>query len=191
MNNVLEFVYGNQVVEFDISGTDVMINATEMGKIFGKEPYDFLKQEGTKKFIDALKNRFERLSSDPESELNAGNAISSDETIVRTERGKGADGGATWMTRVLALKFAAWLDPYFDIWIFDTIDRLVFNYGQKVNGLLREQIQLQADRIQAVKELQGIEAYQRLCQIDRRMAQIGKVKQQNNNDQMNLFRNDN
>jgi hypothetical protein len=78
------------VVEFDISGTDVMVNATEMGKIFGKRPVDFLKQDGTKAFIEELKVPFPAFRSDAESLLNAGNADLPEESIVRTARGKGA-----------------------------------------------------------------------------------------------------
>ncbi|WMH62864.1 hypothetical protein J3L18_31090 [Mucilaginibacter gossypii] len=41
VNAVFEFEFNNQVVEFDISDKDLMINATEMGKIFGKNPTSF------------------------------------------------------------------------------------------------------------------------------------------------------
>ncbi|WP_431198616.1 KilA-N domain-containing protein [Mucilaginibacter sp. P19] len=54
VNAVFEFEFNNQVVEFDISDKDLMINATEMGKIFGKNPTEFLKLKQTKDFIDRI-----------------------------------------------------------------------------------------------------------------------------------------
>jgi hypothetical protein len=128
--NTLEFEFNKQVIEFDISGAEVMINATEMGKIFNKEPYDFLKQEGTKRYIQELKSAIPTFRTDAESELNAGKGILKDENVVRTDRGKAVDGGSTWMHRQLALKFAAWLDPKFEVWVYQTIDKLLFDHAR-------------------------------------------------------------
>ena len=55
MNNntmqIQKFTFNDQVVEFDLKRNSLMINATQMGKIFDKLPKDFLKNESTKLFI--------------------------------------------------------------------------------------------------------------------------------------------
>jgi hypothetical protein len=39
----------------------------------------------------------------------------------------------TWMHRVLALKFAAWLHPDFEVQVYSTVDHLL--YGRQINSL--------------------------------------------------------
>ena len=51
-NSIQIFAYQDRQVEFDLSENNVMVNASEMGKIFGKLPKDFLKTEPTKNFIN-------------------------------------------------------------------------------------------------------------------------------------------
>ena len=145
--NLLEFNYENQIIEFDLSGEEVMINATEMGKVFNKKPYEFLRQEDTKRFIEELKRSIPAFRSVAATLLNAGNAVLPSENDVRsvaneeeitdlssiyhTVKGKNADGGSTWMHRLLALKFAAWLDPNFEVWIFSKIEEITFGNYKK------------------------------------------------------------
>ncbi len=44
----------------------------------------------------------------------------------------------TWMHRVLALKFAAWLNPAFEIWVYSTIERILFGkHAQREESLER------------------------------------------------------
>lgn len=89
----------------------MMINATEMAKPFGKNVGHFLENESTKKFIEVcINNRnsdYLRLNSP------------SDLIDARQKSG-------TWMHRILALKFAAWLSPEFEVWVYATIERLLF-----------------------------------------------------------------
>jgi hypothetical protein len=78
------------------SGSDVMINATHMGKAFGKKPVDFLKLEQTKSFINALEVKVKN-------------------PTFKTVKGRHHAG--TWMHKKLALKFAGWLNPEFELWV--------------------------------------------------------------------------
>jgi len=188
MSNIIEFVFDNKVVEFDVSGADVMVNATEMGKIYNKEPYDFLKQDGTKRFIAELKSAFAEFRTDPESELNAGNAVFDDEIVVRTERGKRADGGATWMHRQLALKFAAWLDPKFEVWVYRTIDTMLFEHTRKTTDELKEKARLTDRKDEIIQQLQGNELFQEYRLIEYRLRQISNRIGKYNNSQLDLFR---
>jgi phage antirepressor YoqD-like protein len=83
-----------------------MINATHMGKAFGKKPNDFLKVEQTKEFIKAL-------------ELKS--------NIIAFKTVKGRHHAGTWMHKKLALKFAGWLNPEFELWVYDRIEELLTN----------------------------------------------------------------
>lgn len=90
---------------------NVMVNATEMAKVFGKLPKDFLILDGTKAFIN------ECLKKENSPFIN----ISKEEELYRSSQKTG-----TFMHRILALKFAAWLSPRFELWVYSTIEHLLF-----------------------------------------------------------------
>jgi hypothetical protein len=190
MQNIIEFVFDNKVVEFDVSGTDVMVNATEMGKVFGKEPYDFLKLEGTQRFIEALKRPNQQNRSDYKSERLAENGILTDEMVYRTEVG-GPEGGGTWMVRPLALKFAAWLDPDFEVWVYRTIDDLIFKYSRANNSKLMTKTQLLEKRARLVTILVDNSDFREYLDNEKKIKQIDNQISKNNLSQMDLFRNQN
>mgnify|MGYP000086091200 CR=1 FL=1 len=89
----------------------MMVNATEMAKPFGRKVEAFMRNEGTISFVnEALKSensRFLKLFSQSDLYYSSQNT-------------------GTWMHRVLALKFAAWLNPAFEIWVYSTIERILF-----------------------------------------------------------------
>lgn len=105
MNNTVVYDYKGSQISF-ISGENVMVNATQMAKSFGKSPKDFLKTEQTKRFIAALSEVKKILSTD----------------LVRVVYG---DNGGTWMHEDVALEFARWLNPAFAIWCNDRIKELL------------------------------------------------------------------
>lgn len=88
-------------------GENVMVNATQMAKAFGKQPKDFLKSQSTKDFIDEL---------------------AAVRKILPTELVKVVNGGksyGTWMHEDVAMEFARWLSPKFAIWCNDRIKELL------------------------------------------------------------------
>ena len=98
-----------------------MINATEMAKVFNKNVGHFLDNDSTNTFIEVcLNNR----NSD-----YLGIKDKSDLIVSRQKAG-------TYMHRVLALKFAAWLDPEFELWVYSTIERLLFGKHVERDQLL-------------------------------------------------------
>ena len=106
MNSQIKvFSYNGSNISFN-KGDEVMVNATEMAKPFGKSPKDFLKTEQTKRFIEALSEVKKILSSD----------------LVRVVYG---DNGGTWMHEDEAMEFARWLSPAFSIWCNDRIKELL------------------------------------------------------------------
>lgn len=123
----LEFIYQGTEIHFLINPLDknVMINATEMAKPFDKEVRSFLRLDGTQKFINILiekqNNRTDVYG------YNENNTVGyTKEDIVVTNKKSG-----TLMHRKLALKFAAWLDTEFELWVIDIIDEVIFGNYQK------------------------------------------------------------
>ena len=102
------FNYNNSPISFQ-KGENIMINATEMAKPFGKRPVDWIKNASTQAFLAELSNvrnlTFEKL------------------TITRD--GAPSNGGGTWMHEDVALEFARWLSPSFAIWCNDRIKELL------------------------------------------------------------------
>ena len=89
----------------------MMINATEMAKAFNKEMKDFNKLESTNQFIESCLI----------SEFSSLIGVEKKEDLLYSKQNSG-----TFMHRVLALKFAAWLSSDFEVWIYATIEQLLF-----------------------------------------------------------------
>src|SRR5690606_1749979 len=162
--NKQTFDYYDKQVEFGVEENEIMVNATEMGKVFGKRPVDFLRLASTKDYIEELKTAFTAFRSEDSSLLNAVNDdLPSKNTpkkaessllkpieIVKPEKGKGEDGGVTWMHSRLAIKFAAWLDVKFELWVYDTVHKVTFGYLKEVN----EEIKAKAILLNRKSELE-------------------------------------
>lgn len=123
-----------QVVTFEVNEKTLMVNATEMAKIFDARMNDFLSNQQTKNFIDeCLKNGNSRF-------LNV--KTEADLYVSRQKTG-------TWMHRILALKFAAWLNPKFELWVYSMIDQILFaDYNE-----LKASVQESASRRNKIEKL--------------------------------------
>ena len=129
----IHYIYNDIEVDFLPAGNDtVMVNATQMAKIFGKDLFQFTKSESAKTFIKTC--------------LKPANAgllgIQNEEDLIISKQKSG-----TWMHRILALKFAAWLDPDFEVWVFLTIDTILL-------GMYREQKEATAEKLRAEQALE-------------------------------------
>lgn len=99
-------IYGDMPISF--SGTEeIMVNATEMAKAFGKRPVDWLKTQAAKDYIDAL------------SKVKI---FTLDQLVVVSQ---GGSNPGTWFHESVAIEFARWLDPKFAIWCNDVIKRIL------------------------------------------------------------------
>ena len=120
----LEYIFQETKIHFLLENEEnVMVNATEMAKIIKRRTKDFLKTEQTKVFTEALKRA-----------LNGAQIID--------DRGR----NGIYFERRLALKFAAWLDPDFELWVFSKIDEILF-------GKYKEHKEAALARIEAEKVL--------------------------------------
>lgn len=112
-NNRFEYLYNEMKIVFAKSRNEdevVYINATQMAKVFGKKPDDYLRTKSTKEFIEAI-------SASHKCEPT-------DLVIVRN----GGDNFGTWMHQDVALNFAQWLDVNFGIWCNDRLKE-IFKFG--------------------------------------------------------------
>lgn len=133
------FQYQNSPITFNFDG-EVMVNATQMAKPFGKkQPADFLRLDQTKEFADALSTRY---------------GISHNE-ILKVLKGGSTQG--TWMHQKLALKFAGWLNPDFELWVYERIEELLttgkteLKPASKSETIMQAMKYLQAD-VESLKE---------------------------------------
>lgn len=106
----LEFIYQDTQIHFLVNPLDknVMVNATEMAKLFNRKTAKFLKTDHAKAFIEVAKR-------DPKG--------------VQIIEDRGRNG--IYFNKRLALKFAAWLSAEFEYWVYSTIDEIVFGNYQK------------------------------------------------------------
>lgn len=120
---VVQFIYNETNIDFSVNG-NVMVNATQMAKVFNKQVNEFTSNKNTIQFVETcLKNGNSRfLGIEKESDL------------INSKQKSG-----TWMHRVLALKFAAWLDPEFELWVYSRIDKILLGSFQKVKEAMIEQ----------------------------------------------------
>lgn len=105
--DIRKFNYDGHIVTVEFEGGQKMVNATEMVKPFDKRPADFLRNKGTKEFILALRHREETQGKRGE--------------VLRIVKHGDAALHGTWLNEPLALKFAGWLAPEFEVWIYEQI----------------------------------------------------------------------
>ncbi|GAA4299638.1 phage antirepressor KilAC domain-containing protein [Nibribacter koreensis] len=119
------FQYQEQPITFSKSG-EVFINATDMAKPFGKKTTHFIDNAQTQEFKRVL-------------EAKVGIPTL---TIVR-----GGTNPGTWMHQKLALKFAAWLSPDFELWVYDRIEELLTTGKVALAPMSPEEMKLQVFRM--------------------------------------------
>jgi hypothetical protein len=160
-SKALEFIYQDTEIHFLIDPDGpIMINATEMSKLFNKQTRYFTRLDSTKDFVRAmLKEKFNRADfSDFDPFSNKKGNIQSDnradvheyikKNLYNTDKKNG-----TYLCRELALKFSAWLDPDFDLWIIRTIDSILFNENYMVHQKKVIEIQETKNKIEQLKYL--------------------------------------
>jgi hypothetical protein len=118
-SKAVEFIFQDTEIHFLLGNEkNVMVNATEMAKVFGKRTDNFLQIKTTKDFIERLKV--------PDMSGTLSEII--EEKIIDN---RGRNG--IYFHRILALKFAAWLDMDFEIWVYSKIEEILFGKA-KVAG---------------------------------------------------------
>lgn len=114
------FSYNGNDVLFDIKD-DVMVNATQLAKIYGKRPNDYLSLPATNQLINAITRKY---------------GIAENQ-LIKTERG-GIQPG-TWMHRLIVVDFCQWLDIDLKLWCTEKLDELM-RYGMTATQPTLEQM---------------------------------------------------
>ena len=139
-NGQIILSYEGTEILFDLSGK-VMINATNISKHYNKQPAHFLRMEQTQDFINELSKHYAISHSEIVKVINGGN-----------EKG-------TWMERKLALKFAGWLSPAFEVWLYEQIENILFKQIETNNSYFdkkRPLIQKRKELISQIKVVDSI-----------------------------------
>ena len=170
---LLKQEFENHFVDFELTNDNLMVNATQMAKIFGKLPKDFLKNDDTKLFLNEClkKENSPFLIVEKEEDL-----------VISTQK------SGTWMHRILAIKFAAWLNPKFELWVYVTIDKILYDYYKR----LQESLKISAKRKNRISEIKDnlnsnpeFQELQRL-ELDERQESYKRAKE--NRNQLDMFR---
>ena len=112
MNTPIVYDYKGSKISFT-NGKNVMVNATEMAKSFGKTTKDWLRTNASSEFINSL---------------SAVRQICPSQLVVVKKGNSNEFEQGTWMHEDVALEFARWLSPAFAIWCNDRIKELL-KYG--------------------------------------------------------------
>lgn len=150
MTNVTKFDYEGVNISFEFTDGNKMINATEMAKSFKKQVGHFLSNKQSKEYILLLEKRYR----------NSDNAHKRE--VLRVIQGGKPEMQGTWMDEKLALKFAAWLSPEFELWVYDRIFELLTKGktelpDHKPTNVVIKSIRLIADQLEShEKELGDI-----------------------------------
>ena len=137
MNNLLTYAYQGSEVTFS-NGENVMVNATQMAKAFGKEVKHWGENDSTTEFILSLA-RARGIEPNPHfanllniSEVGKFTSLSISDlaklfpSLIKVVRG-GLKEQGTWMHEDVALMFAQWLSPELYLWCNDRIKELIKN----------------------------------------------------------------
>ena len=137
----LEFIYQENEIHFLLNPNDdkVFVNATELGKLFNKEPKDFLRLDGTKRFIDY--------------QLKKNNIVADVPRYIKENIYYSNNKAGTFMIRKLALKFAVWLDVELEDWVFDTIDKILYGNLKEYRDGMKAEIEAKEKAKQLKQEL--------------------------------------
>lgn len=126
---IQRFSYEGQLISFDPTGAaDVMVNATEMAKTFGKNVRQWFDNPGTHEFIETLAHtRGIQPIGQKRTSLNASVLAERYPELVKVVKGGIASQvtQGTWMHEDVAMEFARWLSPKFAIWCNDRIKELL------------------------------------------------------------------
>ncbi len=123
---LFDCIYQDTVIHFLMEKQgDVMVNATEMAKLFGKQTKHFNELESTKKLIEScLISRDSRLIG-----------VNQKEDLIKSVKNLG-----TYMHRIIALEFASWLDVDFKIWLLCRIDEIKFGKIKPLQNAVEKEL---------------------------------------------------
>lgn len=128
-NQIVKHYHGNPITF--LNKDSLMVNATEMAKAFGKRVSDWLNNQSTKEFLDAL--------------TVTRKSVSADFQAVKVVKGGIPELQGTWLHQDAALEFARWLSPKFAIWYNDCFNKVkveMMTNNEKYTHYMNNDIQI-------------------------------------------------
>ena len=172
--------YNNYEITFNLGNNEVMVNATEMAKPFGKQVRQWFDNLETHDFIEALaKARGLQAIVGKRTSLNTSHLADIYPTLIKVVRGgtPGEVQQGTWMHQDVALEFARWLSPTFAIWCNDRIKELLTHGLTATQPTIEEIISNPDTIIQLATILKEERARKELYQEQNRLQTIELTKQ--------------
>jgi len=180
------FEYKSKRITFDFGDGIKMVNATQMAKAFGKKIDAFFRLKQTAEYVNVLYKSL-KYSRDDNSSLgkirsyNAENLAKYYPELIKVVRGGIPELQGTWLHEKLALKFAAWLSPEFELWVYDRIHELLTTGRTEIptgpsTGLIARTLRLIAeqleeqDRTNEEVRIQLLDASDRIDEIQAKLA---------------------
>jgi phage regulator Rha-like protein len=170
--DIMKFEFNQHEVDFEQTNEKLMVNATQMAKIFDKQVVAFLRNDDTKNFIE------ECLKSENSHFLG----IEKEEDLVISVQKSG-----TWMHRILALKFAAWLNPAFELWVYSTIDELLFGRYRRMEENLKKTAKIKSKMELLRERLIDNDDFQELERLELEYKQTVYQRRAENHNQLELL----
>ena len=139
VENLVTLTYNGKMIGFLLS-SDVMVNATEMAKMFcnskeeymDKRPSRWLRTKEVQDYIIMLTNV---------------HGVDISDIIITVRGGIGSKKTpGTWMNRRLAIMYAHWLDIQFGDWIYSKIEELIYN-GQTIMNTIINPLQVENQQL--------------------------------------------
>lgn len=179
--------YETHEIAFQTEGLDLWIDATAMAKPFGKKPYEFLRLADTIEFVEAYQNREMKKQNEGKNMSGIGQKTlpASYYSPFKTIEG-GANAG-TFFNRVLSLKFAAWLSKDFELWVFETIDRLLNEERLERVKQIETMAARRVRKTQLLMKLETIPEYNELQEIMRQEQREANQRRRKASKQLTLF----
>ncbi|MFC0605918.1 KilA-N domain-containing protein [Winogradskyella pulchriflava] len=188
-NKTLEFLYQEKVIHFLVNPDEenVMINATEMAKLFNKRTDNYLQLKTTKLFLKELK------VPEMSGTLNTESHHKLTDIPVQIIDNRGRNG--IFFCEDLAIDFAMWLDVKFRVWVARKIRQSLKAEYQKRSKVLEKKTesQIELEKLQAEldEELKSSEKYKRIQELKKEQASCNKKLKELDNEiisrQLNLF----
>lgn len=116
MTNLHVFTYNDYEITFDFSKEHKMINLSQMAKVFDKFPKDFFKLKSTKEYVKALLTHL----NNPVRTI-----LLTEKDLIYTVQGGTPELQGTWVHKLVAIRAAQWLDPFFAIWVDEKVEELL------------------------------------------------------------------
>ena len=134
------FNYNHHGITFHPSSQEsaTMVNATDMAKAFGRRPNDFLCLDSTKRFVEAFQS----------------DTRNSGITLFSTLKGNHKSGvkQGSWFYEDLAIKFAGWLNPLFEVWMVRHVKELMKTGKTSIDEISRKELALMILKSEEEKE---------------------------------------